>query len=301
MHADPNMQPRESELLEVMPSAITLFDLAEKDFEEALPDFAAQRMAKLSEGVSTEFMTNATKGTDEFVRPERPQQVMGIMTKAFLMDDPSLYTTLIWWTRQQFLQTQGSNPEYSEDKTYVSAALQGTLIGQWEYFGSYVGNAEQLISSTADLVFIDFDPENDAASEDGAASKYASIADVRTAAVCQQRALATHNTFRILGLDSKYKVGKLSEVINGEPDEAVPHAYVELNWHDKQRFLIDPTNPILWRDANGNVTWLSPQITEIPEGSATLDTVLSEVVADANGTRQLQNTHNLRYIFDQAA
>jgi len=285
-------QSREHELVEVLPQAVELFNLPDELFAERLPGFVDERMRQLSEGASSEFMTNATKGTDEFVRPDRLQQ---LLSKRFLMDDPTLYATLINWVRPQFLEARSLNPNDSEDKSYVNAALRGAVMGQWAYFGSVSGNAEHLLSMEADII-PDFDPENDAAVGDEGDPTRMSIADIGAAAVCQQRGLAVHNTLRILGIDSKYEVGQLAKIINGELEEPVLHAYVVITRNGK-RLLTDPTNPIIWRRTGEGVTWLSPQITEIPTGATSLDVALQEVLTEQDGAPQLRTIHNVRYIF----
>ena len=278
---------REDDLHEVIAQAIALFEMSDDEFEDAASAFVVKRMAELSNGASTEFMTNKTKGTEDFIVPERPQEITGIMTKSFLMDDPELYVKEISWVRHQFKELQSSNPEFTEDKTYMNAALRGTLVGQWEYFGSYVGDKNKLVRATADILD----------DEDGLVSGYVSIADIGAGAICQQRGSAVHNALRILGINSKFETGDLSEISGNKVNEPERHAYVVITRGGK-RLLFDPTNPILTIKEDEGVTWLSPQIAEIPEGADAIDIELPEVVTRNDGTKQRHIAHTLRYMFN---
>lgn len=281
-----NLQAHEGELHEVMSRIVPIFELSDEEFEEALPEFVAERMTELADGASTEVMTAQTKGTEEFIVPERPQQIMGIMTKPFLMDDPELYIKLIEWTRKQYRDLQAANPGFDEEKKYVNAAIRGTQVGQWAYFGSYAGSMKKLIQASADII-----------SDEGDISPYVSIAEIGGGAVCHQRAAAVHNTLRILGIDSKFATGTLSQVVEGVSGESELHAYVVISRNGK-RILYDPTNPVAYKKEGETVTWLAPKLTEIPADTHELDVELPEVTITSDGAQENQLAHHLRYTFN---
>ena len=209
------------------------------------------------------------------------------------MDDPAAYAKAFKWVKRQYAIGRENDPAGPARTTYMNAAIQGSVIGSLEYFGPHNGNDRSRMLIAGDIVGGD-DAHNPMAP--------VSIRDFGAAAKCVERAAVTHNTLRILGVDSRFNWGKLQLLGEGEVVKEEAHAWLTIKTDSGIHVLFDPTNPKLHKDKDGSVVWADP-ILRLVDTDRWMDGVDAEVPtyqADAGGSPQVISRHDVRYHYEES-
>ncbi|QQS20296.1 hypothetical protein IPL85_02510 [Candidatus Saccharibacteria bacterium] len=256
-----NLDPTLYELSEAQLAAVKLFELPDKEFEDALPGFVEQRIAQLSEGVSRDTVTGSTPPFSTFIPPDRPlfpaEDV--IDQQPFLLDDPNAYQAAIARVRSSYLHRvlrQDKSPNVA--KAFLNAAVWGTFEAQALYFGSYYGSTMERLNKLeqkADTL------------------RNVSVSELGDSAMCMERAGIVHNSLMLLGVPTEYFNGKLKKYDNeGKLLKIEGHAYLIVEGTAGAKYLYDPANPKLTEYLEQGVSKAAPNVKKIVDGEA--DTVV---------------------------
>lgn len=263
--------PAPGELSEDQLAAIRLFNLPDDRFQEELPNFVTSRIAVLAEGTSRSTVTYDTCSFTDFIAPDRPifpaDDVLD--QKPFVLDDPSAYELILSQVRTEYAKmVQKSAP----DRALINAALKGSFYGQAKYFGSYKYDGGPRLDRIE---------KGEESSTPGATS----VRVIGGAAQCAERAAVAHNGLLMVGVSSKYCIGRLEKYNNGGQKVAMEaHAFLEVLGSDGSTVLYDPSNPKITQYPEKGELIARPNVQKIDplagENSYTLDWVRSVVTED---------------------
>lgn len=208
--------------------AIELFSLTDEEFEQRLPGFIQKRVTDLESSVTVSSIDDTSHSFDSYIHSETSlhpaEDVIGVLP--FKVDDTSGYVLAVRASRTWYkhLIEQGMPSE----KALLNAALRGSFAGQVEYFGSIYGHTMNRLHRL------------DEGNNPG--SGVVSVAKIGDSAMCMERAAVVHNALMVMGVPSKYCIGKLSHSYDGRV-KTEGHAYLEVIGTDGTRLIYDPTHP----------------------------------------------------------
>lgn len=223
---------------------------------------ATERLEYLLASLSpdtTELMGEGVRYSD-FIGPTvAVYSEPGLFSKPYFLDDISVYDTLV----ENLLKTNALIKDRtfeSEQQRLFNLAFHSVNRVQFLYFENVISDHKAQQERTRILADIIENNEVRPESEESPESKV-SISDLRSSAMCMERAVVCHNMFRFLGVQSTLRTGKL---YTGEKYEY--HAWVEIERDDGVRYLYDPTNPLLIVNSDNVITTIQPLLIKLEEG-----------------------------------
>lgn len=278
--SEPNPTAQDDTYLGVAAEVTPLFELDETTAVEAFHDFVARRIDELSVGEQQTSVGAAKGGTDEFIRPQTEMILSELLSRPYHMDDPSAYETAFPQIRNLYKQYV---EKMSPEKSYLNAVIQGANFAQAVYFGSVVGNPHKRSEVSDDIVSDDPLPET------------FSIADFEHGAMCQERAGVVHNTLHIFGVESSFVAGDLSVNHEDGSTNSEPHAFLVITGSEGQKYILDPTNPVVYKDEEGQIKTFTPALYKLERGSEGRQHVTLAEFTLIDGAPQQSKTQKLTY------
>jgi len=270
----------------IMSEAVPILELGDDDFEKAVNEFVAHRIDELSGG-SSELNVGLINGaTDEFIDAEIPMFRSGQKSREYFLDDNEAYTASFKYVRALFKHFLSQGLE--KKRAYLTAVIHGTNSGQVAYFESYFGNEKKLDEITHEFMTDDDTPE-----------ERISIADLKGAGVCLERASITHNALKIFGINSRLETGRIS-VVNEDGSVATEqHAFITFEGLDGKKMIYDPTNPKVIKDSSGVIVGTRPSLYPVLEEGSIVTGNIIEFTKNDDGqilqSRSRQVTYDLAY------
>jgi len=128
------------------------------------------------------------------------------MGKDYKLDDPTIYdhiAPLLYTTYHKIFEKVGGDPV----RAYLNAAIRTAQYTQQVYFGSVAGNVKKRWQLLGDI--LDDDTE------------VKSITDLKSVAVCSERAAVANNVLQILGFNPVLETGQLDAEGTPQPEAHV--------------------------------------------------------------------------------
>lgn len=281
---DPTLKLGEIAVRDIQAEVLAIFELPETDFGSAVSAFVATRMEELKTNNLGAIDLDTTR-VDDFITPE-VEMIPSRYSRPYHMDDPRAYEVSFKRVKQQFEAIAKGNPDFEVDRIFLNAAIRGTQIGQVDYFGSYVGHMRNRLGLVADVMDVDL-PERE------------SIAIFGPNAVCQERAAVVHNTLKIMGIDSRFIVGDLGTAqSDNQTGKSESHAWIVIKSRSGKFSQFDPTNPIIYKNSDGNPIWCDPNIKVLSGGEESdVGVVLKEMSINEDGSRTSSDKCRLHYTY----
>jgi len=188
------------------------------------------------------------------------------MGKDYKLDDPTIYdhiAPLLYTTYHKIFEKVGGDPV----RAYLNAAIRTAQYTQQVYFGSVAGNVKKRWQLLGDI--LDDDTE------------VKSITDLKSVAVCSERAAVANNVLQILGFNPVLETGQLDAEGTPQPEA---HVFLFIQGSNGEEHLYDPTNPQPYYDSEGNLLETAPAL--YPAGNAL--SMRSEPVTGQHKTYRIQ-------------
>lgn len=292
MEANPNqgeqfLHSGETVTPDIQSRVLGLLELPQDEFAASTESFVSSRMQELSTVPSLgSFSLLSSEPVKDFIQPETAMVASVLLSKPYHLDDPKAYEASFNWVKQLYARKFAVSSEVEPEKALLNAAVEAVQIGQVQYFGSYVGDAQKRAMAVADIL-------------DDDASDSESVACFGSSAMCLERASVAHNTLKILGIDSSLVHGTVSDLSeDGTTISSEVHAWVVLRTPTGKRVQFDPTNPILHKNDAGAITWCGPNLKTLDEDTFKgVDVILHEAHTNPDGTQELVKTHQLHYTY----
>ena len=175
-----------------------------------------------------------------------------VLSVPYYMDDPEIYSGLSSTLQKVYSKLNGKEG-LSEQKILFNTAFFAVNATQFSYFNNAIGksNRNKRIRILEDIISFDDNPR----------PEFRSISELRDCAMCMERAVVSHNLFKVLGLDSTLVTGYLES-----EGESEGHAWVELISPEGTRYIYDPQNPQLIVNDEGTIVDFKPLVFTIDEG-----------------------------------
>ncbi len=268
--------------LAVMEQVLPIFELEGDEFDAAAAVFVAQRSTELSEHDTSRTVGHDHGGTEEYISSETEMLSSTLFSRPYYLDDLSAYTTSFEIVKGDF---ENLKAKFSVDKAYLNAVIRGANAGQARYFKSIRGNLLEYSNILADVI------------SDDEESPRISIADLKRVAICQERAAVVHNTLQIFGIDSRFEAGDLSVKNEDGSVDSEHHAFITFSNNEGERYVFDPTNPVITKDGDGNIISLAPNLIKVQPDSPghVVGTLKSYGITDGKRveTRKREITYDL--------
>lgn len=270
------------ELHAAMADVVPINNLPEEVAAEAFAAYVDARASELAKDDMGESVGNAARTeVDTFIGPNTMMLNSAWLDKAYHLDDNAAYAEAYPTFRTAY---KNLLDRLGPEKGYINAAVAGVNTGQAVYFQSYRGDMAKRVYAVGDFV-------------DDSATDVLSIARYKGVAICQERAAVAHNTLRIFGIDSKFESGYIRQTHEDGSFDQEKHAYVVVTNSENEKFLFDPTNPIVHRDSDGAIKGIQPAVYKINDPEADHQVVqLKEYVAAEDGSSTMR-TQELTYYF----
>lgn len=207
--------------------------------------FQAESEAKILETVNTlsesttapQSINILSAPVSGFISP-KTELVPGILTqKNIVLDDINPYTLSSKYVRSTFDRLKN---KIEPERALFNAAISAAHYGQAEYFDGYDGNADRRDMVLADTV--DDDTE-----------EAVSIAEMKGAAKCMERAAIAHNILTIYGVTSTLETGRLKITKPDGTESVENHAFLRLLQPNGQEVVFDVMNPVYVQKENGDL------------------------------------------------
>lgn len=247
----------------------------------AFHDYASVKACELAATGPGTSIDKYNGGTDSFIGSDT-EITIGTMFKSFFMDDPKAYEAALPYVQSTFKSLEG---RMDPERAYLNAVLAGAQIGEVQYFGSYVGDIRKMMGVAGD--FIDDDTD-----------ERLSVAEFGSGAMCRQRAAVVHNTLKLFGVSSRLELGNLAHITEDGTANTEQHAFLTFENTRGERYILDPTNPIVHRNDDGQITWAKPAFYPlglVAEGRQQVE--LKEYVA-VDGEQEARIAATLVYTLD---
>lgn len=267
---------------------LRLVNLPENEYSAGVETFVASRIEEFSNIPPLNSISLLHKDpVKDFIQPETAMIAHVLQSIPYHLDDARAYDSTFNWIRQLYFRDSETNPVQDPERTLTKASVEATQIGLVQYFGSYAGDAAKRALAVADII-----------DEDRPQSE--SISCFGSSAVCLERAAIAHNTLKILGIDSTLVLGRLREHDkDGSIITSEAHAWILLRLSSGKQVQFDPTNPILYRNEMGEVTWAKPNLKLLPDDkSSGIDVELLEINTNSDRTQSQTVGHLLHYDYE---
>jgi len=271
-------------MLEIAGRVTPLFELELAEGQAQFADFVDLRIGELSPDKQRAVGLINQGGTDEFIAPYTDMVLMALTSLPYHMDDPEAYTTAFPHVRNLYNQLLGDG--FAPERAYVNAAVYGTNYGQAKYFESVSGSPQKRLDIADEIISDDEAPED------------LSIADFKSVAMCQERAAVVHNTLQILGVESRFATGVLERELEDGAIASEPHAFILVSGTNGKQYILDPTNPTLVWESEGQLSGIRPAFYEYQPDEAGRQTVELREFTMVDGRQQESRRQRLTYTVD---
>lgn len=237
---------------------VPLLALPDHLFDQLAPQYLEQRLRELRSPL--EQVVDSAGGTNDFILETTvisPTNEGG----QYRIDDESIYEHALPTMRRlyrQFVEGGGIEPE----RAFFSAAVHTAQIEQTRYFnGLPTKDRAKARSRILARATGEFGP--------------LSIADLKDAPMCSERAAVAHNVLHLIGVPATFHAGVIGRA-TGNGSELVDksaHAFLTVVNAQGEKRLFDLANPRKYK-VSGSVVQETPSVYEMPNGGS--DVVVAE-------------------------
>lgn len=188
-----------------------------------------------------------------FISPTTAIQSEGmVLSVPYFIDDPEIYSELSPTLKKVYSKLKDKEG-LSEQKMLFNTAFFAVNASQFSYFNNTIGrsNRDKRKRVLEDIISFEDDPR----------PEFRSISELRDCAMCMERAVVSHNLFKVLGIDSTLVTGHLES-----EGESEGHAWVELISPEGVKYIYDPQNPQLIVNDEGTIVDFKPLVFTVDEG-----------------------------------
>lgn len=234
------------EIDQVRAQFLPLLELGDAEYHQAGAAFVDGRRQALEataqDGYALSYNAGNGGNFQGYVGPNALLNAQG-MGKDYKLDDPTVYDHVAPLMRSIYLDIL---PQVGGDevKAYLNAAFRTAQHTQQQYFGSVFGDPQRRHNLLGDIL-----------DDDGPAIK--SVADLKSVAICSERASVANNVLQILGVEPVMETGSVQFEGSDRPE---PHVYLFVKTTAGKELLYDPTSPTLYFDEAGNLLQTEPAL-----------------------------------------
>lgn len=240
---------REAKSIDFMEQLVPILELSDDQFNPKASELLKQRLHDLQSPLGQ--VVNTSGGTRDFILDTTDISPTKEGSK-YRIDDESIYVQVLPTMRK--LYRKYAERGISAETAFFSAAIHTAQIEQTRYFnGLPTKDRAEARSRILARYTGEFGP--------------LSIADLKDAPMCSERAAVAHNVLHMLGIPSTFHAGFVGRATgNGfELADKSPHAFLTIFNTGGKEMLFDPANPKKYKD--GDVTLREvPSVYKMPSG-----------------------------------